>query len=86
MGLRLLSKYLGLETMLAVVCKTHEGVRALESFNMGGLIDEELGLHAFAASIKTPIADQFDVISLEDIRLTHFKSFFSSSSSYNLYL
>ncbi|PIM99812.1 hypothetical protein CDL12_27686 [Handroanthus impetiginosus] len=65
---RLLSGYLGLETMLAVVCKTYEGVKALEEYNRGGLINESFGLHAFAASIGRPLADRFLVICLEDIR------------------
>ncbi|XP_057774218.1 protein DEFECTIVE IN MERISTEM SILENCING 3-like [Salvia miltiorrhiza] len=65
---RLLSEYLGLETMLAVVCKTYEGVKALEVYNREGLIDKNLGLHGFAASIGKPLAGRFLVICLEDIR------------------
>lgn len=76
MGLRLLSEYLGLETMLAVVCKTYEGVKALEAYNREGLIDKNFGLHAFAASIGRPLADRFLVICLEDIRFAYVKSFF----------
>ncbi|KAI3471221.1 hypothetical protein Pfo_027884 [Paulownia fortunei] len=60
--------YLGLETMLAVVCKTSEGVKALEAYNREGLIDKKFGLHAFATSIGRPLADRFLVICLEDIR------------------
>ncbi|KAK4436218.1 protein DEFECTIVE IN MERISTEM SILENCING 3 [Sesamum alatum] len=65
---RLFSEYLGLETMLAVVCKTYEGVKALEAYNKEGSIDKSFGLHAFAASIGRPLADRFLVICLEDIR------------------
>ncbi|KAL1565510.1 protein DEFECTIVE IN MERISTEM SILENCING 3-like [Salvia divinorum] len=65
---RLLAEYLGLETMLAVVCKTYEGVKALEVYNREGQIDKNLGLHGFAASIGKPLDDRFLVICLEDIR------------------
>ncbi|KAL0358871.1 UNVERIFIED_CONTAM: protein DEFECTIVE IN MERISTEM SILENCING 3 [Sesamum angustifolium] len=68
MGLRLFSEYLGLETMLAVVCKTYEGVKALEAYNKEGSIDKSSGLHAFAASIGRPLTGRFLVICLEDIR------------------
>ncbi|KAL2249071.1 UNVERIFIED_CONTAM: Protein DEFECTIVE IN MERISTEM SILENCING 3 [Sesamum indicum] len=68
MGFRLFSEHLGLETMLAVVCKTYEGVKALEAYNKEGSIDKNSGLHAFAASIGRPLADRFLVICLEDIR------------------
>ncbi|KAK6121818.1 hypothetical protein DH2020_044431 [Rehmannia glutinosa] len=65
---RLLAEYLGLETMLAVVCKTYDGVKALEAYNKEGLIDKSLGLHAFAANIGRPLAGRFLVICLADIR------------------
>ncbi|KAL0403237.1 UNVERIFIED_CONTAM: protein DEFECTIVE IN MERISTEM SILENCING 3 [Sesamum radiatum] len=51
-----------------VVCKTYEGVKALEAYNKEGSIDKSSGLHAFAASIGRPLADRFLVICLEDIR------------------
>lgn len=54
--------------MLAVVCKTYEGVKALEVYNREGVIDKTRGLHGFAASIEKPLADRFIVICLEDIR------------------
>ncbi|KAL0382441.1 UNVERIFIED_CONTAM: protein DEFECTIVE IN MERISTEM SILENCING 3 [Sesamum calycinum] len=66
--LPLFSEYLGLETMLAVVCKTYEGVKALEAYNKEGSIDKSSGLHAFAASIGRPLTGRFLVICLEDIR------------------
>ncbi|XP_047967063.1 protein DEFECTIVE IN MERISTEM SILENCING 3-like isoform X1 [Salvia hispanica] len=65
---RLLAEYLGQDTMLAVVCKTYEGVKALEVYNREGEIDKTRGLHGFAASIDKPLADRFIVICLEDIR------------------
>ncbi|KAK4489722.1 hypothetical protein RD792_000357 [Penstemon davidsonii] len=37
---RLLSKYLGVETMLALVCKTYEGYKALEAFNKDRPLDD----------------------------------------------
>ncbi|CAA0830879.1 Protein DEFECTIVE IN MERISTEM SILENCING 3 [Striga hermonthica] len=65
---RLLAEWLGLEKMLAVVCKTHEGVNALEAYNEDGLVDKSLGLHGFAANIGRPLSGRFLVICLEDIR------------------
>ncbi|KAK4489727.1 hypothetical protein RD792_000362 [Penstemon davidsonii] len=37
---RLLSKFLGIETMLALVCKTYEGFKALEAYNMDMPLDD----------------------------------------------
>ncbi|KAK6135216.1 hypothetical protein DH2020_031061 [Rehmannia glutinosa] len=65
---RLLSEYLGLETMLAVVCKTYEGVKALEGYTKDGSINKGLGIHALAASIEWPLDDRFLVICLESLR------------------
>ncbi|KAL9164374.1 hypothetical protein ABFS82_06G100800 [Erythranthe guttata] len=65
---RVLSEYLGIETMLGVVCKTYEGVKALEAYNKQGSINKSFGLHAFAASVERPLAHRFLVICLENIR------------------
>ncbi|KAI3458002.1 hypothetical protein Pfo_014665 [Paulownia fortunei] len=65
---RLLSEYLGLETMLAVVCKTYEGVKTLEGYTKDGLINKGLGIHAFAASTGRPLDDRFLVFCLENLR------------------
>ncbi|KAL0448207.1 UNVERIFIED_CONTAM: protein DEFECTIVE IN MERISTEM SILENCING 3 [Sesamum latifolium] len=65
---RLLSEYLGLETMLAVVCKTYEGVKALEAYTKDGLINKGFGIDAFAASTGTPQDDRFLVICHENLR------------------
>ncbi|KAF9667330.1 hypothetical protein SADUNF_Sadunf15G0011600 [Salix dunnii] len=47
----LFSEYLGVETMLAIVCKTYEGVKALETYNNEGHINKDFGLHGLSASI-----------------------------------
>ncbi|KAL0304416.1 UNVERIFIED_CONTAM: protein DEFECTIVE IN MERISTEM SILENCING 3 [Sesamum radiatum] len=65
---RLLSEYLGLETMLAVVCKTYEGFKALEAYTRDGLIKKGFGIDAFAASTGRPLDDRFLVICLENLR------------------
>ncbi|KZV40961.1 hypothetical protein F511_05206 [Dorcoceras hygrometricum] len=52
---RLLSEYLGLDTMLSIVCKTYEGVKALETYNSEGLIDKSLGFCALGASTGRPL-------------------------------
>ncbi|XP_051121824.1 protein DEFECTIVE IN MERISTEM SILENCING 3 [Andrographis paniculata] len=65
---RLLSDYLGLETMLAVVCKTHKGVKALEAYDKDGSINKGLGIHASAASMGKSLDERFLLICLENLR------------------
>ncbi|KAL3630705.1 hypothetical protein CASFOL_023689 [Castilleja foliolosa] len=61
---RVLSEYLGLENMLAVVCKTYVGVRALEGYKDGS-IDKNLGIHSL---VEQPLGNRFVVICLENLR------------------
>lgn len=65
---RILSEYLGLETMLAIVCKTYEGVKAFEMYDTEGQIDKGAGLHGLGPSIGKPLDGRFLVICLEDLR------------------
>ncbi|KAJ8536891.1 hypothetical protein K7X08_035292 [Anisodus acutangulus] len=65
---RLLSDYLGLETMLAVVCKTHDGLKALETYDKEGFINKSSGLHGLGASIGRALDDRFLVICLGNLR------------------
>ncbi|KAK7397442.1 hypothetical protein VNO78_18614 [Psophocarpus tetragonolobus] len=65
---RVLSEFLGLETMLAIVCSTYEGVTALEKYDPEGLINSNSGLHGIGSSIGKRINGRFVVISLEDLR------------------
>ncbi|XP_057439678.1 protein DEFECTIVE IN MERISTEM SILENCING 3-like [Lotus japonicus] len=65
---RILSEYLGLETMLAIVCSTYEGVNALEKYDQEGMINSNVGLHGIGASIGRKINGRFVVICLEDLR------------------
>ncbi|KAM3319799.1 protein DEFECTIVE IN MERISTEM SILENCING 3 isoform X1 [Capsicum chacoense] len=64
---RILSDYLGLETMLAVVCKTNDGVKALEIYDKEGSINKSSGLHGLGASIARPLDDRFVVICLGNL-------------------
>ncbi|XP_058100473.1 protein DEFECTIVE IN MERISTEM SILENCING 3-like isoform X3 [Magnolia sinica] len=64
---RFFSEYLGLESMLAVVCKTYEGVKALELYDQAGRIDKSVGLHGLGQSIGRPMDGRFRVICLEDL-------------------
>lgn len=66
---RLLAAYLGIETMLAVVCKTETCVNALETYNRDGLIDKSSGLHGLGTSIGRSLDDPFVIICLENMRL-----------------
>ncbi|TXG48663.1 hypothetical protein EZV62_024538 [Acer yangbiense] len=65
---RLFSEYLGVDTMLAVVCKTEEGVKALETYDNEGCITKSSGLHGLGASIGRAIDGRFLVICLENLR------------------
>ncbi|PIN27119.1 hypothetical protein CDL12_00118 [Handroanthus impetiginosus] len=64
---RLLSEYLGLQKMLAAVCKTYESVKALEAYTKDGLINTGSGIHAFAASQGKRLDGRFLVICLEHL-------------------
>ncbi|KAK4799569.1 hypothetical protein SAY86_024934 [Trapa natans] len=64
----LLSEYLGIENMLAVVCKTYEGVKSLETYDNEACIDKRTGLHGLGASVGRPINGRFLVICLENLR------------------
>lgn len=65
---RLLSEYLGMETMLAIVCRTYEGVKVLETYDREGCINKSLGLHGLGASIGRNLDGRFLVICLEHLR------------------
>ncbi|KAJ6411008.1 hypothetical protein OIU84_007708 [Salix udensis] len=65
---RLFSEYLGVETMLAIVCKTYEGVKALETYDNEGQINKDFGLHGLSASIGKELDGRFLVFCLENLR------------------
>lgn len=54
--------------MLAIVCKTFDGVKAMESYDKEGFINRISGLHGLGASIGRTIDGRFDVICLEHLR------------------
>ncbi|XP_038878420.1 protein DEFECTIVE IN MERISTEM SILENCING 3-like [Benincasa hispida] len=64
----LLSEYLGTETMLAIVCKTYNGVKSLEKYDTEGCINKTSGLHGFGTSLGKTLEGRFNVISLETLR------------------
>ncbi|KAK4285514.1 hypothetical protein QN277_002205 [Acacia crassicarpa] len=65
---QILSEYLGLETMLAIVCKTHEGVNALENYDADGTINSSRGLHGLGSSIGKRVHGRYIAICLEELR------------------
>ncbi|KAJ6748767.1 PROTEIN DEFECTIVE IN MERISTEM SILENCING 3 [Salix purpurea] len=65
---RLFSEYLGVETMLAIVCKTYEGVKALETYDKDGQINKGSGFHALGDSVGKELDGRYLVICLENIR------------------
>ncbi|MCD7454120.1 hypothetical protein HAX54_023538 [Datura stramonium] len=65
---RLLSDYLGPETMLAIVCKTYDGIKALETYDKEGHINKTSVFYGLGASIGRPLDGHFLVICLEKLR------------------
>ncbi|XP_065846944.1 protein DEFECTIVE IN MERISTEM SILENCING 3-like [Euphorbia lathyris] len=65
---RLLSEYLGVETMLGIVCKTYEGVKALETYDKEGHINSDSGIRVFGTTIGRTLDGRFLVICLENLR------------------
>ncbi|KAK9060856.1 hypothetical protein SSX86_018036 [Deinandra increscens subsp. villosa] len=61
-------EYLGLDTMLALVCMTYNGVEALETYDKEGFVSKSSALHGVSASTGRPIDGRFDVICLENLR------------------
>ena len=54
-----------MRNMLAIVCKSHGGVEALELYDYCGSIRTERGLHGLASAQKEKINGRFRVICLE---------------------
>lgn len=65
---RLLSEYLGVETMLAIVCRSYEGVLALEMYDDEGDINKSSGVHGLGAPLGRLLDGRFSVICLESVR------------------
>nr|CAD1843447.1 unnamed protein product [Ananas comosus var. bracteatus] len=59
---------LGLKTMLAIVCKTYEGVKALEKHDNEGMIDTNAGLYRLGPPIGRLLNGRFLVLCLEKLR------------------
>lgn len=63
--------------MLAVVCKTNEGVKALETYENDGSIIKNSGIHELGISIGRQLDGRFQVICLENLRyVAHLPYFF----------
>lgn len=54
--------------MLAIVCKTFEGVKALERYNEQGQIDKNSGLYGLGAAVGKHLRGRFHIICLENLR------------------
>ncbi|KAI3508129.1 hypothetical protein L1887_23131 [Cichorium endivia] len=64
---RLLSEYLGLNTMLALVCKSYKCIQCLETYDKEGSINKGTGLYRLGACIGKIIDGRFDVICLQNM-------------------
>ncbi|KAK8939438.1 hypothetical protein KSP40_PGU008499 [Platanthera guangdongensis] len=64
---RILAEYLGMSTMLAIVCKTLDGVQALEYYE-DATIDKNVGLHGIAPTIGRILNGRFIVFCLQNLR------------------
>ncbi|XP_074281633.1 protein DEFECTIVE IN MERISTEM SILENCING 3-like [Silene latifolia] len=65
---RLFSEYLGLPKMLSVVCKTYDGIKALETYDFDGAVNKFTGLYALGSSVGHSLEGRFLVICLENLR------------------
>ncbi|GJN06563.1 hypothetical protein PR202_ga24303 [Eleusine coracana subsp. coracana] len=65
---RILSEYLGMDNMLALVCKTYDSVKGLEKYDKNGFIDKSSGLHGLAHTIGKVLDGRFTVFCLENLR------------------
>lgn len=54
--------------MLAIVCKTYDGVKALEFYDNEGCINISSSLHGLASSIGRTLEGRFLVMCLENLR------------------
>uniref|UniRef100_A0A0A9D559 Protein DEFECTIVE IN MERISTEM SILENCING 3 n=1 Tax=Arundo donax TaxID=35708 RepID=A0A0A9D559_ARUDO len=65
---RILSEYLGMDNMLALVCKTFDGVKGLEKYDKDGVIDKSSGVHGLGRSVGKFLDGRFTVFCLENMR------------------
>ncbi|KAJ7547469.1 hypothetical protein O6H91_08G087600 [Diphasiastrum complanatum] len=65
---RILSEYIGLSTLLLIVCKSQQGIQALEAYDSNGDVDETKGLYGFAHSRGYKISGRYQAICLSDIK------------------
>ncbi|XP_017238243.1 protein DEFECTIVE IN MERISTEM SILENCING 3 [Daucus carota subsp. sativus] len=65
---RLLAEFVGKEAMLALVCKTFDGIKALELYDKEGAINRSSGLHGIGSSVGRTLEGRFRVICLNDLR------------------
>jgi len=65
---RVLAEYLGMDNMLALVCKTYDGVKGLEKYDKDGIIDKSSGVHGLGRSLGKILDGRFTVFCLENLR------------------
>ncbi|OEL35052.1 Protein DEFECTIVE IN MERISTEM SILENCING 3 [Dichanthelium oligosanthes] len=65
---RLLAEFLGMDNMLALVCKNSDGVKALEKYDKDGIIDKSSGVHGLGRSVGKFLDERFTVFCLENLR------------------
>ncbi|KAF6136814.1 hypothetical protein GIB67_030099 [Kingdonia uniflora] len=61
-----LGEYIGLDTMMAIVCKTLKGVKALETYDKEGRINKSTGLYMLESSIRRHMDGRY-VVSFEQV-------------------
>ena len=65
---RVLAEYLGMDNMLALVCKAYDGVKGLEKYDKDGIIDKSSGVHGLGRSLGKILDGRFTVFCLENLR------------------
>ncbi|KAH8944975.1 hypothetical protein BDL97_12G015300 [Sphagnum fallax] len=61
-----LSEYIGVKSLLTLVCKTQRGVSSLEVKDAHGNVDQRVGIHAAASPLQ--IRGRFEALALEDLQ------------------
>ncbi|PWZ27815.1 Protein DEFECTIVE IN MERISTEM SILENCING 3 [Zea mays] len=65
---RLLTEYLGMDNMLALVCKTYDGVKGLDKYDKDDIIDKTSGVHGLGRAVGKFLDGRITVFCLKNLR------------------
>ncbi|AQK53181.1 Putative NAC domain transcription factor superfamily protein [Zea mays] len=64
---RLLTEYIGMDNMLALVCKTYDGVKGLDKYDKDDIIDKTSGVHGLGRAVGKFLYGRITVFCLENL-------------------